>query len=110
MNLHPTCGQYGCSEPATHYVRLLIPAKGHPIDNALKMIVGLVLCEPHAKAARPHQFLHRDARDFLRELLAVQGLVAPDFTRAQVEAHPVSDPEYQEFLQMRAQSEGGGTA
>lgn len=83
------CAHTGCDAPATHCVRICVPAQSWPIDmhQPLQVMLGLRLCHTHACALDVDEML-AGAESSLRKVFEImtRGRCPPDFDRAFVEA------------------------
>lgn len=82
------CQWKGCSAPSTHYPKIMIPAKGWPIElhQPLGLLIGLPLCHQHCKEFSVPEFLDHPtpngtATNRLIFDYAARGKCDPDYDR-----------------------------
>jgi len=108
------CGFFGCTYPATHGIKLCVPCIGQALaqHRPLELMLGLQLCEGHAKAADvANFFVDRPIGMGLRNpppstspfkpifdhAAGAQG-EKPDYDRAFIAPVPLGSAEWKEFL------------
>lgn len=100
-----TCGKIGCTKPATHSVRFLIPVWGFSTEpkNCTEFFVGIEFCIEHATseaaAAGPKTF-PQESRDRISEVFRTLKKAPPDFSRLWGEIIPMSHASYQNYLRL----------
>lgn len=90
------CQHTNCTQPATHAIRVNIPAKGFAIDShtPMRLTLGLELCLKHAKGFKVNDFLTDQFKQTVTDAARAQNRVDPDFKRAFITPILLTDPEY----------------
>lgn len=94
------CARHGCINRGIHGLKICVPAKGHKIFEHAPMtaLIRLAVCDSHYRDVRSEEFITEALRNEMTAFAERENKVPPDFSRAYMDAVPVNEPEWLEFM------------
>jgi hypothetical protein len=97
MGASRICARDGCGKAADSYSVFRIPARGHSMDSALELVIGLALCRRDARDIDVATFVSPELTGKVKISMMRMGLAQPDFSRLAVDVGVLGDQRWTDF-------------
>lgn len=94
------CARKNCINRGIYGLKVCVPAAGHRMFEHAPMtaMIALAVCDEHYRDVRSEEFITEPLRNEMEALAKRLEKVPPDFKRAYMDAVPVNEPEWLEFM------------